>query len=58
MHGIKRRLGSEQVSDVVRRYEAGESRAALAATCHIGKASVLRLLHAHGVEMRLMHVTY
>ena len=58
VHRIQRRLGDNQVAELIRGYEAGESCAGLAKRFHVGKASVIRLLHAHDVEMRPKHVTH
>jgi hypothetical protein len=58
VHAIRRRLGDDEIAELIRRYEAGESCGTLAGRFKIAKSSVIRLLHTRGVQMRPMHVTY
>lgn len=51
-HKLSRRLGEDQIAELIRRYNDGSPASALAESYGIGKSSVLRLLHERGVTLR------
>jgi hypothetical protein len=54
---VERRLGKQVVAELVANYVAGVPTTQLALTYCLGKGSVLRLLHEHGVAMRRQPMT-
>jgi hypothetical protein len=52
-----RRLGEQRVAELIGRYEASQSCPQLATHFKLGKSTIIRILHAHDVQMRPKHVT-
>jgi DNA-directed RNA polymerase specialized sigma24 family protein len=52
IHRLSSRLSTEQIDDVVQRYEAGMTIAELEEKHGLSHGAVLRALHRSGVEMR------
>ncbi len=57
IHRLSSRLTPEQIVDVVRRYEAGESARALAAEFGVASSALIRLLRERRVVVRRQTVT-
>lgn len=57
IHRLSARLRAEQIEDVVRRYEAGESARTVAAESSVAPSSLLRLLRERNVVIRRQIVT-
>jgi hypothetical protein len=57
IHRLSARLTAEQISDVLRRYEAGESARALAAEFGVASSALVRLLRERRVVVRRQTVT-
>lgn len=57
MHRLSARLSTEQIEDIVRRYEAGESARTLAADSGVAPSALLRLLRERNVVVRRQVVT-
>jgi DNA invertase Pin-like site-specific DNA recombinase len=49
---IADRFGSDELAQLVARYQAGEMSTALARECGIAKSTFLRLLAEHGIDAR------
>jgi len=52
IHNARRRLGPEQIAQLVADYEAGSPSTQLMTTYGLGKGTVLRLLRKHGAKLR------
>lgn len=52
-HRIERRVSSEQLDEIVRRYATGESTPTLAREFGVAEGSIGRLLRNRGIELRL-----
>ena len=57
IHRLSARLTAEQIADVVRRYEAGESARALAAEYGVATSALIRLLRERHVVVRRQTIT-
>src|SRR6185437_15341008 len=56
IHNARRRLGPEQIAQLVADYEAGSPSTQLMTTYGLGKGTVLRLLRKHGAKLRAAKV--
>jgi hypothetical protein len=57
IHRLSSRLSTEQIEDVVRRYEAGESARTLASEFGVAPSALLRLLRERNVVVRRQVIT-
>jgi hypothetical protein len=57
VHNVRKRLGSDVISQLIADYEAGASTPALMKRYKISKGTVLRLLQSHGITMRHQQMT-
>ena len=56
-HGLSKRLGSRKESDIIRRYEAGESARSLAEKYSVSPSAVVNLLRDNSVVVKTHRVT-
>ena len=57
IHRLSARLSSEQIQDVVRRYEGGESARALATEYDVATSALIRLLRERNIVVRRQTIT-
>jgi len=57
IHRLSARLGGEQVDEIIRRYEAGESARSLAAEFGVAPSALIRLLRERNVVVRRQTIT-
>ncbi|WP_343924142.1 hypothetical protein [Rhodoglobus aureus] len=57
VHRLSAQLGADQIDDIVRRHEAGESARSLANECSVAPSALIRLLRERNVVVRQHVVT-
>jgi len=57
IHRLSARLGADQIDDIVRRYEAGESARSLATEYDVAPSALIRLLRERSIVVRQQVVT-